>query len=153
MVIKSFFRFFDRILHPAKKFRSKKRKAKRYKRKALKHRKKPVKRIRRVMRRVKKIVRKGKTVRSKRPLKESRAVIIGFITHYFPKVNAAVVKLKKPLLVGEPIWVKGKITDFKQTVGSMQINRQPIDKARAGQEIGLEVFRQVRPGDSILRGR
>jgi len=66
-------------------------------------------------------------------------------------VNAAVVKLKKPLALGEPIWIKGKTTDFRQTAGSMQINRKPIEKARPGQEIGLEVFREVRPGDTVYR--
>lgn len=61
------------------------------------------------------------------------------------------VKLKKPLVLGEPVWVKGKITDFRQTVGSMQIDRKPIEKARPGQEIGLEVFREVRQGDAVYR--
>ncbi len=76
--------------------------------------------------------------------------VIGVVTHYFPKVNAAVVKLKKPLKIGEPIWIKGKLTDFRQTAGSMQIDRKPIESARAGQEIGLQVFRDVRPGDFVF---
>ncbi|OIO36407.1 MAG: hypothetical protein AUJ74_02570 [Candidatus Omnitrophica bacterium CG1_02_44_16] len=76
--------------------------------------------------------------------------MIGAITHYFPKVNAAVVKLKRPLKIGEPIWIKGKVTDFRQTVGSMQIDRKPIESARPGQEIGLQVFRDVRPGDLVF---
>jgi len=76
--------------------------------------------------------------------------VIGVITHYFPKVNAAVVKLKRPLKIGEPIWIKGKMTDFRQTAGSMQIDRKPIETARAGQEIGLQVFRDVRPGDFVF---
>lgn len=152
MAIKSFLRFLDRLLHPAKKSRSKKRKARQNKKKVLKRHKRSVRRTRRVIHRVRKTVKKAKIVKERRPLKQNKVEIVGFITHYFPKVNAAVVKLKKPLLVGEPIWIKGKVTDFKQTVGSMQINRLAIDKARAGQEIGLEVFRQVRPGDSVLRG-
>ncbi len=76
--------------------------------------------------------------------------VIGLVTHYFPKVNAAVVKLKRPLRTSEPIWIKGKLTDFRQTVASMQIDRKPIESARAGQEIGLQVFRDVRPGDIVF---
>lgn len=74
---------------------------------------------------------------------------IGVITHYFPKVNAAVVKLKSSLSLGEPVWIKGNTTDFKQTVGSIQIDRKPLEKAKKGQEIGLEVFKEVRPGDMV----
>ena len=81
--------------------------------------------------------------------KPVKAVLAGTVTHYFPKVNAAVIKLKKPLHVGDPVLIKGPKTNIRQTVGSMQINRIPIEKARAGQEIGLEVFKEVRPQDSI----
>ncbi len=79
-----------------------------------------------------------------------KAIFVGAVLHFFPKVNAAVVKLKKPLRVGEPVWIKGNVTDFKQTVVSMQIDRKPIDLARAGQEIGLEVMSQAREGDKLF---
>jgi hypothetical protein len=95
--------------------------------------------------------------RSPRPAKVSKpvkkkkpAVLIGTITHYFPKVKAAVVKLKKPLSVGDPVWIKGKTTDFRQTVSSLQIDRAAVPKARAGQEVGLEVMRDVREGDEVF---
>jgi hypothetical protein len=82
--------------------------------------------------------------------KTRKPIELGVVTHYYPKVKAAVLKLKKPLALGEPIWIKGKTTDFRQTVGSMQIDRVPIPKARPGQEIGLEVLREVRPGDIVF---
>lgn len=59
------------------------------------------------------------------------------------------VKCSKTLVLGDPIWIKGATTDFRQTIGSIQIDRKPIEKARPGQEIGLEVLRDVRPGDKI----
>jgi len=96
-----------------------------------------------------KVARRPKKAVLKKP--QVRAIEAGLITHYFPKVNAAVIKLKKPLHISEPLWIKGRVTDFKQTVGSMQIDRKPIEKARAGQEIGLEVFREVRPGDKVFK--
>jgi hypothetical protein len=46
--------------------------------------------------------------------------------------------------------VKGKTTDFRQTVGSLQIDRKPITTARPGQDVGLEVMRDVRPGDAVF---
>jgi len=77
----------------------------------------------------------------------------GEITHYFPKVKAAVFKCRVPLAIGDAIWVKGKNTDFRQTVGSMQIDREPIERAAKGQEIGLEVFKDVHEGDQVFLTR
>ena len=94
-------------------------------------------------------IKKKSPLKKKTPQKKRTFPLLGVITHYYPKVNAAVVKLKKPLSVGQPVWVKGKVTDFRQTVGSIQIDRKPIEKARAGQEIGLEVFKEVRAGDAV----
>ncbi|MFB3918655.1 MAG: hypothetical protein ACE14U_01140 [Candidatus Velamenicoccus archaeovorus] len=76
-------------------------------------------------------------------------VLAGDITHYFPKVKAAVFKCRVPLAIGDAVWVKGRNTDFRQTVGSMQIDRRPIERAVKGQEIGLEVFKDVHEGDGI----
>ena len=72
------------------------------------------------------------------------------ITHYFPKVRAAVLKLNRPLRIGDPVWIKGHTTDFRQTVGSLQIDRVPITTARPGQDVGLEVMREVRAGDKVF---
>jgi len=85
---------------------------------------------------------------AKRPAK-SPWVPAGEITHYFPKVKAAVFKCRAALAIGDAIWVKGKDTDFRQTVGSMQIDRKPIERASKGQEIGLEVLRDVHEGDRV----
>jgi hypothetical protein len=96
-------------------------------------------------------VAKKKKVSSSRGSKIAlKTKVAGSITHYFPRVNAAVVKCKKSIQVGQPVLIKGSKTDFRQTIGSMQINRIPIEKARAGQEIGLEVFKEVRPGDTVF---
>jgi len=58
----------------------------------------------------KKIIKK---VKAKKPvIKKEKGNVIGTITHYFPKVNAAVIKLKAPLVVGDTIKVKGHTTDF-----------------------------------------
>ena len=108
----------------------------------------------------KKIVKKGvkKTARKpvkkavKRPVKKAAAEKkIGTITHYFPKVRAAVIKLKAPLAVGETIRIKGHTTDFSQTISSMQIDHVVITKAKKGDEIGLLVESRVRRHDAVSK--
>ena len=77
--------------------------------------------------------------------------LIGIVTHYFPKVRAAVVKLKAPLSVGDTVKIKGHTTDFIQTVNSMQIDHVPLGTAKKGDEIGLLVNSRVRGNDIVMK--
>lgn len=88
-----------------------------------------------------------------RVVKKAKEEIIGIVTHYFPKVRAAVTKLKAPLSVGETVKIKGHTTDFKQTIASMQINHVPINQGKKGDEIGFIVDSRVRQHDVICRVR
>lgn len=103
--------------------------------------------------------RKGKTV-SGRKNKPERAISkkekniqkVGKITHYFPKVKAAVVKMiKGPLEIGDVVYIKGSTTEFKQKVASMQIEHKPVKVAQKGDLIGLEVKRRVRKRDLVFK--
>lgn len=77
---------------------------------------------------------------------------IGVISHYFPHVKAAVIKLTKGgLKVGDTIYIKGHTTDFREPVKSLQLNRAPIEEGAKGQEIGLLVKSRVRIGDVVYR--
>lgn len=99
----------------------------------------------------KKIVRQSKrpSVTKTKPIPEG--ITIGAITHYFPHVNAAVIKLKSSLKIGDIIRIKGHTTDFQETITSMQINRVPITEAKSGDEIGLLVNSRVRAGDTVYK--
>lgn len=76
---------------------------------------------------------------------------VGHITHFFSKINVALVELRLPLAVGDKILLKGPTTDFEQTVESMQIDRKNIEHAEGGQSIGLKVARQVKERDVIYK--
>lgn len=64
---------------------------------------------------------------------------IGHITAYFEKIQVAVIKLNKPLRIGEVIQITADEMLFQQPVDSMQINRKPVKIAKKGSEIGLKV--------------
>lgn len=74
---------------------------------------------------------------------------VGRVTHYFPKIGVAVLELSDTLSVGDIILIKGMITDFEETVSSMQIEHTNIEKAEAGQRVGLKVSARVRKGDTV----
>lgn len=83
---------------------------------------------------------KKKSPGASRP-KES---LVGRITHFFPKVNAAVIIITRgKLSLGDTIRIVGPIDSFVQQIKSMQINRTPIKTAKKGDEIGLEVLKPV----------
>ncbi len=91
---------------------------------------------------------KKKTIAKKAAPKEN---VIGVVTHYFPHVRAAVVKLKAPLSVGDVVKIKGHTTDLTQNVVSLQIDRVPINQAKKGDEIGLLVNSRVRQHDRVSK--
>lgn len=76
---------------------------------------------------------------------------IGEVTHYFNKVGAAVIKLTDELNKGDKISIEGATTKIEQTIESMQIDRENIEKGEAGQEIGIKVSDAVRKGDKVFK--
>ncbi len=77
---------------------------------------------------------------------------IGRITHYFSKINVGVLELSKgKLQVGDTIHIKGHTTDFYQKVDSMQVEHQPVDTAKPGEPVGLEVENPVRENDLVFK--
>jgi len=80
---------------------------------------------------------------------EDALIEIGSVTHYFSKINVAVIKLILPLSVGDLIQIKGPSTDFEQTVDSMQVDRKPIQRAEGGESIGLKLTQQVHQKDVV----
>jgi len=84
-------------------------------------------------------------------LSEENVVEVGHITHFFTKISVAVIELKAPLAVGDSIVIKGPTTDFEQVVESMQIEHKDVQRAEAGQSIGLKVVQRVREKDMVYK--
>lgn len=76
---------------------------------------------------------------------------VGEITHYYDKINVAVVELTGTLKVGDMIKVVGHGNEFTQTVSSMQIEHEQLDEAHKDQEIGMRMDKEVKEGDKIYK--
>ena len=85
--------------------------------------------------------------------KESKTEeLVGKITHYFGKIEVGIIEISKgKLAVGDVIHIKGSSTDFEQTVDSMQIEHEQVEKAKKGDAIGLKVKDKVREGDEVYK--
>lgn len=76
---------------------------------------------------------------------------IGKVSHFYSGISVAVIELTGALDVGEEIHIKGSTTDFTQKVDSMQVEHKNIEKAKAGDSIGLKVADRVREGDIVYK--
>ena len=76
---------------------------------------------------------------------------IGTVSNYFDHCNVAAVKLDATIKVGDTIRIAGGEVDFDQTVDSMEIQREKVESAKAGDEIGLVVKEKVRKGYKVFK--
>jgi len=74
---------------------------------------------------------------------------VGKISHYFPKIKVATIKLVSGLEVGDEILIVGKTTGVKKSkIKSMEIKNKPVQKSIKDQEIGIKLSR-VRKNDEV----
>lgn len=76
---------------------------------------------------------------------------VGKISHYFGKIMVAAITLTDELKVGDKVSIEGAHTSFEQTIDSIQIEKQSIQEAKAGDEIGVKVQEKVRQGDTVYK--
>ena len=76
---------------------------------------------------------------------------IGAVTHYFGKLQVAVLEFSAELKVGDRIQFLGHTTDFSQEVTSMQIDHKNVESADPGADVALKVAERVRVGDEIIK--
>jgi putative protease len=77
---------------------------------------------------------------------------IGRVTHYFSKIGVAAIEITQgSLALGDTIRIKGHTSDFTQTIDSMQIDGKNVQKASAGQGVGLKVQEHAREHDAVYK--
>jgi translation elongation factor EF-1alpha len=77
---------------------------------------------------------------------------VGEVMNFFAKPSVAAIKVTDGVLaVGDRIKLKGHTTDFEDTISSMQIENKSVEKAAAGDLIGIQVKEKVREGDAVFK--
>ena len=78
--------------------------------------------------------------------------LIGRVTHYYSHLSVGIVELTEgELRLGDLIHVKGAHTDFTQTVDSIQVEHQNVERAEKGKSVGIKVKEKVREHDQVFR--
>lgn len=77
---------------------------------------------------------------------------IGEVVKFFAKPSVAAVHITDgELQVGDSIKFSGHTTEFTDVIQSMEVDNKPVQKAIAGQSIGLKVSDRVRQGDEVFK--
>ncbi len=76
---------------------------------------------------------------------------VGHITHFFSKIGVGIVELTLPLAVGDRILIKGPLTDFEQTVDSMQMEHKAVERAKGGDSVGLKLVQAAKERDTVYK--
>ncbi|MGD8744488.1 MAG: U32 family peptidase C-terminal domain-containing protein [Candidatus Woesebacteria bacterium] len=77
---------------------------------------------------------------------------VGKVTHYYDKIEVAIIELDSNLSKGDKIkFVRGGEDLFEQTVESMQVEHEKIETAKKGDVIGLKVDDEVKEGAEVYK--
>lgn len=78
---------------------------------------------------------------------------VGKITHYYDKIGVAVISVEAAISAGDEIEIRDKneAPKFTQTISSMQVEHEEIDKAKKGQDIGMKIDQEVKEGDLVYK--
>jgi Elongation factor Tu domain 2 len=78
--------------------------------------------------------------------------LVGTVTHYFGKPHVAIVEITAgELHVGDTVRFAGHSSDFTQEVGSMELEHAPVDAAKVGDSVGIQVSERAREHDQVFR--
>ena len=79
-------------------------------------------------------------------------VEVGQVNKYFDKIGVGMIQVTQgELAVGDTIHIKGNTTDITAAINSMQVNRQPVQTAKPGAEVGIKLDTKVRQNDKVYK--
>jgi putative protease len=78
-------------------------------------------------------------------------VEIGHVTHFFNKINVAVLSISAELKIGDTIHILGHTTDFTQKVASLQIEHKNVDSVKPGDDFAIKVIEPAREHDVVYK--
>ena len=77
---------------------------------------------------------------------------IGIVTHYYNHLSVAIIQLETGMLrTGDTIHIKGHTSDFRQQVGSIEVNHMHVDQVQAGESFGVKVNDHAREHDVVYK--
>ena len=77
---------------------------------------------------------------------------IGVVVNYYSKLGVAALKVTSGTIkAGDLLKYKGYTTDFTEAVTTMEIEKQSVEQAQAGDMVGVKVKERVREKDKVYK--
>ena len=76
--------------------------------------------------------------------------LIGIISHFYNKLNVAIIDLADVLSVGQTVHIKGAHDDFTQQIKELQFEHENIPAGKKGQSVGIKVEQKVHENDQVF---
>jgi translation elongation factor EF-1alpha len=77
---------------------------------------------------------------------------VGVVVKFFAKPSVAAINVTKgSIKKGDTLMYKGHTTDFTEEVASIEIDNKPVDEAKVGDMIGIQVKERVREKDIVYK--
>ncbi len=83
--------------------------------------------------------------------KQSGKELVGRVEHFYDKIGVAAIRLSAPLAVGDIIEIGDEEEAIRQKVESMQIERNNITEAQAGDFVGIKLKYKVYSGKDVYK--
>lgn len=77
---------------------------------------------------------------------------IGTVTHYFDHPHVAIVRLTGGEVgIGDTVRFHGHTTEFIESIKSMEVDHHKVERARAGDEVAIQVIGRARVHDKVSK--
>lgn len=86
-------------------------------------------------------------------MEEKGKVLVGKVMHYFGKIGVAALSLSGELKIGDKLSIERSDGTklLEQTISSMQINKQEVSEAKAGDDVAIKLDGKVHEGNLVYR--
>lgn len=75
---------------------------------------------------------------------------IGEVIDFSRRFMRALVQLEMSLRVGERVQIVGPVTDFRQTIESIEFSREKVQRGKPAQKVWIPVEQRTRVGDAVV---
>jgi len=80
---------------------------------------------------------------------KSARKLVGIVTHFYPKVSVAAVRLVSDIRAGDEIIIEGKTSYSRQNIESMEKSGKSLERAGKGEIVGIMLKDIARKNDSV----
>ena len=81
-----------------------------------------------------------------------KEIEVAHVEDYFAHVGVVALKITADgIKIGDNLHFKGHTTDLVEKVTSIQIDHNPVEEAKVGDDVGIKVTDRVRTHDKVFK--